>query len=185
MNTALEFVFNILSGIVANKASKALEADRQEEAATDTAAIHDDVPLQSRFRTFDSSSDLEGILRLVNAPTAHIITEETPSNFYHLSTVVIEDRDSGAWYVFHRGRFSFESDGGGRISLKELGRTLKMSNAVPALWTASKESLDKFEKGYLLWDEFKRHLIPFIANVQKDEWDLIKERMLDFIQKSQ
>ena len=129
------------------------------------------------FEVYDVFRDLEKMLSYIENPCAHIIVETSPTTFYHLASLVIEDRNTGIWFVFNRGRMSFQGAGGGAQQTDRAVSILKDSKIPVAPWAVSKGILDRLEKGYVRWPEVKNQLVPLVSSfLDESKWPWIQMR---------
>ena len=134
-------------------------------------------PQIRRFNSYDVFRDLEDILQFVADPIAHIVVENTPSSFYNLAALVVEDRATGIWFVFNRGRMAFQGTGGGAQQTERAVNIFKSHHIPVAPWVLDKSKLDHFESGFILWSDVKGCLIPLISAIESSEdWKWIQKR---------
>ncbi len=184
--TPTDFGLSVIASWLANKLSNAAETPKEIEppqefldAKTNSSLLEKKVKL---FEVYDVFRDLEKMLRYVQNPCAHIIVETTPSTFYHLAALVIEDKDTGIWFAFNRGRMSFQGTGGGAQQADRAVSILKNASIPVAPWAVSQEILDELEHGYRLWPSVKNHLIPLLSScLDETKWPWIQMQAKEVI----
>lgn len=178
-----EFALSVLASWLGNKIDFLLNNKESSDNKTD---IKIELPEKEnkigKFRTFDVWLELDDILSEIEEPVGHLIIETSPTTFYHLTALVLESRKTGEWYVFRRGRMSFQSTGGGKHQIETLLDKFVNRKVALALWSVEKEILDQFESGKLLWHELKQKLIPLRSSVvDQRDWDYLKKRAQEII----
>ncbi len=184
--TPTDFGLSVFAGWLANKFSDTVKMPRKNEpslevksAKSSPSQVEKKVKL---FEVYDVFRDLEKILLYVQRPCAHIIVEVTPSTFYHLAALVVEDRDTGIWFAFNRGRMSFQGVGGGARQADRAVAILKNASIPVAPWTVSQEILDELENGYRLWPSVKNQLVPLVSScLDEAKWPWIKTQAKEVI----
>jgi len=184
---ASEFVLNVLASWLANKIDSLFgieQIDNKQEKLSEMKKIEDTKEDKRQFQTFDIFHDIDEILSDIENPIGHLIIEKEPSTFYRLTCFVLESTVTGEWYVFRRGRMSFESTHGGWLQTQSLLDKLKNKKVLITLWSIDNEILNKFEKGLILWSEVKNKLIPLRASLNNsDEWECLKNRAQELVKK--
>lgn len=140
---------------------------------------------ESRFKTFDSSHDLEALLHSVSEPVISILIEETPSTAYRLPSMVLESRVTGEWFVFPRMRMSFEGTGGGVSNAENTFNLIKQMGAKIGAWVVPQTILDDLDSGYIMWAEARSSAVPLLAVMRGDySWLEIEENVKRFLRPS-
>ncbi len=184
--TPTDFGLSVIASWLANKLGNTAEEKKDIEQPNQLIPQLINLPLREQevkvFEVYDVFRDLENILRYVQNPCAHIIVETKPSTFYHLAALVIEDKDTGIWFVFNRGRMSFQGTGGGAQQADRAVSILKKANIPVAPWAVSQEVLDDLERGYKLWPSIKNHLVPLISScLDETKWPWIQMQAKEVI----
>lgn len=109
--TPSDFGLRVLASLLANKLSSISNTNTQPVEIEENSKTVTNK--QALFTVYDVYHDLEEMLEYVTTPVAHIIVENSPSSAYNLTTLVIEDKNTGIWFVFSRGRMAFQGTGGG------------------------------------------------------------------------
>jgi hypothetical protein len=181
-----DFALSVLASWLGNKIEFLLNNKESSDNKTDIKIDHpgrENKNKVGKFRTFDVWLELDDILLEIEEPVGHLIIETSPTTFYYLTTLVLESRKTGEWYVFRRGRMSFQSTGGGKHQIEILLNKFINRKVAIALWSVEKETLDQFESGELLWHELKQKLIPLRSSVvDQRNWDYFKERAQGIIE---
>jgi len=176
-----DFGLSILASWLANKF---LEPDDNDLNHDKQLPIKESVKAtkKKKFNTYDVFTDLKKMLDFVSFPIAHIVVETTPTTFYNLATLVIEDKETGLWFVFRRGRMSFQGSGGGAQQTDRAIDIFKSRNIPIVPWSVTKEILDDLEGGFVLWYEIKNNLVPLLAsNVDSTKWPWIQKQAKEVI----
>jgi len=182
----------VLAGIIANKITESLnkvqnspsaEAEQLANVENNTPKpSHDGVPL---FKTYDAWSDLTKLLEVAQKPLISILIESQPSTFYRLATVILESKESREWFVFSRGRLSFEGTGGGINNSKDIINMLKEKNIPIGVWVADRADVDNLDNGLAFWPEVRKHVVPLRAvNDTDGSWGEIISNAQKFLSNS-
>jgi hypothetical protein len=138
-------------------------------------------PEQSRtvkFQTFDAWTDLSKLLSAVKDPLISVLIEDEPSTFYRLASLVLESRVTGEWFVFTRGRMSFQGSGGGLRNSRDILEQVKQAGAPVGVWILPQALMSALDNGYETWGAIKPHAIPLLARVAKDySWSEIERNV--------
>jgi len=177
--TLTDFGLSVFSSWLANRLERKSIPEKNEEFKNEKSKTNEKIseikPAKKLFQVYDVYRDLGKILKYIDNPCAHIIVENEPSSFYHLASLVIEDLNTGVWFVFNRGRMSFQGTGGGAQQTELAVSILKNAKVPVAPWVTSKVILDDFEKGYILWQKVKCELIPLVSSIlDETKWPWIQ-----------
>ena len=179
-----DFGLSILASWLANKLDfrskqPALQAERRE--SDDPAALEAEVSVQPtavKFKTFDAWTDLSKLLNAVKDPLISVIIEDEPSTFYRLPSLVLESRATGEWFVFSRGRMSFQGNGGGIRNAQAILDQVKAAGAEIGVWILPQAPRSQLENGYETWANIKPHAVPLLARVAQDySWAEIEQNV--------
>lgn len=118
---------------------------------------------KNNYRVFDIVHDFYDVIELIKKPVVHIVIEDQPSTFWHLPLVVIEDIESGEWYVFSKGRLALEGSGGGMRNTKDLFRYLMERNIRFSGWVMDFVKSEKLSQGCLTWPSVRNDCLPIIS----------------------
>ena len=184
--TLEDFGFSVAAGWLANKLyGTSNNKQTVEIKKTPDEKIPESICLPKavkKFEVYDVFRDLEKMLHFVTDPCAHIIVETSPSTFYHLAALVIEDKNTGVWFVFTRGRMSFQGTGGGAQQADRAITILKNANISIAPWACAQELLDELENGHRLWPSVKSELVPLISScLDEHKWPWIQMQAKEVI----
>jgi hypothetical protein len=168
-----DFGFSVLASMLANKLDRLFSIKEHSEISNEVLCYDEsehvssqDIP--SLFKTFDAWFDLPDFLVSVRSPVISILVEDKPSTFYHLPTIVIESQETKEWFVFGRGRISFQGSGGGLHNSERIIEMLKAKNIPIGAWVVQQEKLDVLERGVALWPEIRSSAIPLLSFMAKD-----------------
>lgn len=142
-----------------------------EQVPTGNDSIVGDNPAPARvcrFNTFDVGRDLEGLLKTVREPVISLLIEDVPSTAYKLPSMVLESAVTREWYVFHRGRMSFEGSGGGLRNSRDILHQLKDAGASVGVWIMPQSVMDDLDNGYVLWPAVRHEGVPLLARADRD-----------------
>jgi hypothetical protein len=176
-----DFGLGVLASWLANQIGspkeQKVEVSIEPEESNEKPEPHELNRKVRRFKSYDVFRDLEEMLKYVNKPIAHIVVEDSPSSFYNLAALVIEDRETGILFVFSRGRMAFQGTGGGAQQTDRAVNIFKSRNIPVAPWVVVKDKLDSFENGHILWPEVKELLVPLVSSVVSTEkWRWIQQQ---------
>lgn len=178
-----DFGFGVLASWLANQIGnnnqntqkiKSIVRDEEiNQIAEDTQDIDHSKQL---FKTYDIYHDLDDILIYLNNPVAQILVEKTPSNFYNLTSVVIESKTTNEWFVFNRGRTSFQGTGGGIRQSKDIIEKFRNEDIEIGTWAIDIDLLNSFESGDILWQDIKNRIIPLMSSItDQSDWKFIQD----------
>lgn len=185
-----DFGLSVLASILANKLdfgakprdvpTAGLESDKEPAAETKEPVRKHAV----KFKTFDAWNDLSKLLEVVKEPLISILIEDEPSTHYRLPGLVLESRITGEWFVFSRGRMSFEGDGGGLRNSQAILDQVKAAEAAVGVWILPQAQLDMLDNGYETWANVKLHAVPLLARVAHDySWSEIERNVSKQLQR--
>lgn len=183
--TIEDFGLSVLASWLAEKIGTVSEKTEGNPSAiqfeTQKIAMTDEK--QSRlFTTFDVFSELEEMIKSIHKPVAHILVENSPSNFYNLLCLVVESSSTHEWYVFHRGRMAFQGTGGGLGQSKRVVNIFRENKIPIAAWAIDQKIIDQFENGFLLWPDVRNKAVPLrSAIVDQNEWEWIQKQAKEVI----
>ncbi|TBO27474.1 hypothetical protein EYS42_16750 [Aquabacterium lacunae] len=176
-----DFGLSILASWLANKIDFKKSAPENISSKSDEAPQKEktsESPKAQKFKTFDAWNDLSRILTAVKSPVISILIEDEPSTHYHLPSMVLESSVTGEWYVFSRGRMSFEGNGGGIRNSQEIIDQVKAAGANIGTWVVTKSEIEALDNGYITWPKVKQNAIPLLARVARDyTWDEIERNV--------
>lgn len=136
-----------------------------------------------KFNTFDAWQDLPKLLKVVKDPVISILIEDEPSTHYRLPSMVLESRATGEWYVFSRGRMSFEGDGGGIRNTRDILDQVKSAGATVGVWVVPQERLDELDSGYEVWANVRPHAVPLLAVISRNHsWSEIERNVSKYLE---
>ncbi|MGA2143276.1 MAG: helix-turn-helix transcriptional regulator [Brevinematales bacterium] len=136
------------------------------------------------FQTFDLIINLSEILPYISKPVVNIIVETEPSSAWNLPCLVLESFDSGEWYLFGRSRIAFQGNGGGYNNMVNLLTMLKKYKISIGKWTLSRQMIDDFEAGLILWSEIKKNAVPALSAInEQDSWQSTINQMKEMFKK--
>ena len=178
-----DFGLGVLTSCIANQignhnqnAQKIESTVRDEESSQIAEDIQDTVHSKQLFQTYDIYHHLDDILSYLDNPVAHILVEKTPSNFYNLTSVVIESKTTNEWFVFNRGRTSFQGTGGGIRQSKDIVKKFTNKNIKIGTWAIDRDLLNSFESGEILWQDIKNKIIPLMSSItDQSDWKFIQD----------
>lgn len=183
-----DFGLSVLASWFANKAEKvftpkpkAAEENNQppERESNQSLSVS---PRIKRFKTFDPWCDLDAILKTVRDPLISILIEDEPSTHYRLPSMVVESRATREWFVFYRGRMSFEGDGGGIRNSRDILAQVKSAGAAIGVWVVPKDTLDELDDGYVLWPSIRDEAIPLLAVIADEySWHEIEQNVAKYL----
>jgi len=184
-----DFGLSILASMIANYFGKPEEEPpsdlRQPEIEIGTTAPSDvnvDSRSPARFRTFDVLHDLQRLAEMIEEPVIHILIEDKPSTAYRLPSLVLECRQKGEWYVFSRGRMSFEGTHGGWKNSVGVIAFLREMQIPIAAWIVDTSELVALDDGQLMWLEIKPRLVPLVAAPSNEfDWKTIQKNAQDLL----
>lgn len=167
-----DFGLSVLAGFLANRidffklkgpssAAQKHEIISNVNEEPSAYSINENRPV--KFKTFDVWNDLDKLLKIVKEPVIFILIEEQPSTHYRLPSLVLESRITGEWYVFRRGRMSFEGNGGGIRNTELILEQLKAANVSVGVWVLNQALLDRLDNGQELWATIRLQIVPFLA----------------------
>ncbi|MEX8626578.1 hypothetical protein AB8D53_26890 [Salmonella enterica] len=165
-----DFGLSILAGFLANRFDflkpKGTPAQMNEVIPDvieepDKFSLSANLPI--KFKTFDVWSDLDKLLKVVKEPKISVLIEEQPSTYYRLPSLVLESRITEEWYVFPRGRISFEGNGGGIQNAEVIFNQLKEENVSVGVWVIDQALLDRLDNGQEFWPAIRLQIVPFLA----------------------
>lgn len=179
-----DFGLSVLASVFANKIdslSKLKNLLNPRDAREDVATTSDEPPeltqdddLPRMFKTFDIANDLDTLLKVVKDPLISILIEDQPSTHYRLPSIVLESMITREWYVFYRGRMSFEGNGGGLRNSEAILDRLRAANVPVGVWVLDQRVLDRLDRGRELWPAIRSRAVPFLAALSGDySWDEI------------
>ncbi|WAG21496.1 hypothetical protein DX980_07840 [Burkholderia gladioli] len=183
-----DFGLSVLAGWLANridllKPKSATTSDQTQkfvsEVSEEPTEYSQNANRPRKFKTFDAWNDLDNLLKIVKEPLISILIEDQPSTHYRLPSLVLESRVSGEWYVFCRGRMSFEGNGGGIRNSEVILDRLKAANVSVGVWVLDQALLDQLDSGYELWPAIRSQAVPFLAAASNDySWAEIKRNVV-------
>ncbi|MEB2306459.1 hypothetical protein [Citrobacter braakii] len=165
-----DFGLSILAGFLANRfdflkpngtPAQMNEVIPEVIEEPDKFSLSANLPI--KFKTFDVWSDLDKLLKVVKEPKISVLIEEQPSTYYRLPSLVLESRITGEWYVFPRGRISFEGNGGGIQNAEVIFNQLKEENVSVGIWVIDQALLDRLDNGHEFWPTIRLQIVPFLA----------------------
>lgn len=179
-----DFGLSILASWLANKLEfRVRPPDRSaaQEHLDANQEFEDVVPKETglaKFKTFDAWTDLSKFLAAVKEPIISVLIEDEPSTFYRLPAIVLESRLTGEWFVFSRGRMSFQGDGGGMRNSQAILDQVKRAGAAIGVWVLPQKLMSELDNGYETWGNIKPHAIPLLARVAQDySWSEIEHNI--------
>lgn len=135
-----------------------------------------------KFKTFDAWNDLSKLLKVVKDPLISILIEDEPSTHYRLPSLVLESRVTGEWFVFYRGRMSFEGSGGGIRNSRDILDQVKAAGAAVGVWVVPQNLLNDLDNGYALWPAIRHMAVPLLAIVAQDHsWSEIESNVAKYL----
>lgn len=179
-----DFGLSVLASLFANKleawrkpaATDALISDDFNKMKCTKNTLTEDRPV--KFKTLDAWNDLSRILRAVKAPLISVLIEDEPSTYYRLASLVVESKTTGEWFVFSRGRMSFEGTGGGIRNSEIILNQVKKAGAEIGVWVLPQAQLYLLDNGYDTWPTIKVHAIPLLARIAEDySWNEISRNV--------
>lgn len=188
-----DFGLGVLASWLANKLDAFLQKPTSEQAAPASTQPAESVfetetsreleqKRAARFRTFDSTQDLEALLHAVSEPVISILIEDTPSTFYRLPSMVLESRVTGEWFVFPRMRMSFEGNGGGVRNAQDTFELIKRMDAKVGAWVVPQRVLDDLDNAYIAWSEARSAAVPLLAVLRGEHsWHEIEQNVKKFL----
>jgi len=179
----LEFIFNILASYLASwlytHSSTNQQLLERDSNPPDPVAINLDRILvldSPKFKTFDVLHDFIPLLEKIREPKVSILIEDRPSTAYHLAALVLESMQTGEWYVFSRGRMSFQGNGG-LMNTEGIFKEIRKRNIFSSAWIISQQLLSTVEDGYSTWPEARSKTVPLSARANNDyPWQLIEKK---------
>ncbi len=131
-----------------------------------------------KFKTFDAWTELSALLAKIEDPVISVLIEDQPSTHYRLASLVLESRATGEWYVFPRGRISFEGNGGGIRNSRDILTQVKSAGASIGVWVLQQNLLNELDNGYELWPSVRHQAIPLLAAIRNNySWLEIEENV--------
>jgi len=183
-----DFGLSVLAGWLANridflKPKGFTTSEQRQELISDTSEEPTEGSQNAnqprKFKTFDAWNDLDNLLKVVKEPLISILIEDQPSTHYRLPSLVLESRVTGEWYVFYRGRMSFEGTGGGIRNSEVILDRLKAANVSVGVWVLDQALLDRLDSGCELWPAIRSQAVPFLAAPSNDySWAEIKRNVV-------
>jgi hypothetical protein len=170
-----DFGLSTFASVLANQLDKFLGRNSSSDSAPQSAPSVDSSvvppnPISSLgFKTFDAWHDLPRFISSVRNPLVSILIEDQPSTLYRLPAIVLESQDTREWFVFSRGRMSFEGSGNSLNNSRYIIEMLKKKNIPIGVWVVEKSSLEKMECGLSLWPEIRNRAVPLLAVMAKDQ----------------
>lgn len=181
-----DFGLSVLASWLANKVDVFTKPTGQSLQQNDQKKIDDandnpEIKRTRRFKTFDAWNDLGKILKTVRDPLISILIEDEPSTHYRLPSMVLESRATGEWYVFSRGRMSFEGDGGGIRNSRDILDQVRTAGAAVGVWVVPQGKLDDLDNGYQIWSVIRDQAVPLLAVIaDKHSWIEIEENVTKY-----
>lgn len=170
-----DFGLSALASLLANRLDKFLGREKYQDDAPQSGTPDENrhpTPSQISppiFKTFDAWLDLPRFIESVRNPLVSILIEDEPSTFYRLPAIVLESQDTKEWFVFSRGRMSFEGTGGGIRNSRDIIEMLKEKNIPIGVWVVEQSRLEEMEGGLALWSEVRDRAVPLLAVMAKDQ----------------
>ena len=184
----LEYLAQLLNGSAGkggdDEARKDGEADSKHCRAIEFPGDMDSTPLRTiKFKTFDAWNDLSKLLAAVKDPVISVLIEDEPTTHYRLPSLVLESRSTGEWFVFSRGRMSFEGSGGGIRNSRDILDQVKLTGAAIGVWVLPQRLMSELDSGYETWANIKPHAIPLLARAAQDySWAEIERNVFKQLQ---
>ncbi len=184
-----DFGLSVLASWLANKLEFRVRPPDQsavQERIDEEPSFEDEAPAETRsvkFKTFDAWNDLSKLLAAVKEPMISVLIEDEPSTSYRLPAIVLESRLTGEWFVFSRGRMSFQGDGGGMRNSRDILDQVKRAGATIGVWVLPQKLMSDLDNGYETWANIKPHAIPLLARVAQDyTWTEIERNVAKQLQ---
>lgn len=172
----LGYITGILANITTDKINKSTEKVNNGKVLTsqlENREIHlqeNEIPKTFAINSLSTSfinSDTDmfvSLLKSIYNPNIYVFIEASPSTYYNLGIVVIEDNRTKDWYLFDRP-VAFQGSGGGWSNTKSFYNIIKeqddnTSRIALSIRISTNENITKLKNGYLLWSEFKDYSIP-------------------------
>lgn len=179
-----DFGLSVLASWIANKADTFFNPRPKEQEAPPPVS-HDEEMMAERvrrFKTFDAWKDLDAILKTVRDPLISILIEDKPSTFYRLPSMVLESKATGEWFVFSRGRMSFEGSGGGIRNTRDILAQIKTTGAFVGVWVVPQNKLNDLDNGYELWPAIRTQAVPLLAVIAGEHsWAEIERNVSKYL----
>ena len=186
-----DFGLSVLAGWLGNKVDGLLKRSTEYQAqevptakiSVETLPLKEGIQQPQRFKTFDAWHDLTRLLTAVKEPLISILIEDQPSSHYRLASMVLESRTTGEWYIFSRGRMSFEGNGGGVRNSRDILDQVKSSGAAVGVWVLPQSTLDDLDNGRETWMVARVQAIPLLALVARDHsWSEIERNVAKYLE---
>lgn len=183
-----EFGLSVLASLLANKLGifSKLKPNLPLQHATETLDTTSPGDVQEhrvrRFKAFDAWTHFPNFLKTVREPLISILIEDQPSSHYRLPSMVLESKATGEWYVFSRGRMSFEGSGGGIRNSRNILELVKSAGAPVGVWVIPQNLLNDLDNGYALWPEVRSSAVPLLAVVAGEHsWFEIESNVAELL----
>jgi hypothetical protein len=181
-----DFGLGVLASMLANKLDRLFKPADHEQPTSQTPELPSpaptSIPRKPKFRTFDAWNDLSPLLATVKDPLLSVLIEDAPSTHYRLASLVLESRTTGEWFVFSRGRMSFEGTGGGLRNSRDILANVRLAGVAVGVWVLPQSTLNDLDNGYELWPAVRTHAVPLLAVIRSDySWSEIEENVKSFV----